>query len=950
MTHRFLLLLIIFFPRISTGQKHFVRRVNINSDQTEVIPYVMAQDEKGFMYLGTNKGLFRFDGISFKYIEGFNKKITALCYQNNKLYIGCNDGTFAQMINHKITLFPSKATKIRTEISSINCSKEDNKISISTKGQGIVIINNQTQLFIDQKKYLSDNFVYGVVQNQKTFWAATDKGVNKLSQYGGLYKINQFKTSDGLHDNIVSSISLSPNNTKICMGFQQAGISLYDTSITKLQGFIQNAEWGQINNIFFEDNEHLWAGTSNGQVLQIEVGQNNIVLKDTIQLGSSVNNLAKDIAGNIWVITESGLFEIVAPNIFSIRLPKENFRLSEISAIANQFDTLVFFAMQNTMYCFNTKTKTVKDVLKAKDIITKIFRQQDDLWIGTLNNGVWKFNIKQRVSEKINLEGIANDAHILDINSDENNLWIASLEGLFQCKKNPENREQYTEIRKHNKHDGLGSDYVYQIFIDHKKRVWFATDGAGPSLYENGVLKTLAGKIPELKSKVVYSIDESTDGKIWFTTLGNGILSYDDNKWQQYERNYGLEKGELLAIATQPNWHVIALQPEAIFEYFPKQNFFRKYNKQSGIDLDSLSQNINLISKNEEGDLIIPNQNGFIYFRSKTEQNTQTSQIRIINIQVFLKDVPLGNHQFDNSENQISFGFENTNFTNTEKLYYRYRLRGLSDQWIATNDKKITYSKLSAGTYLFEIQVSHNINFNSVQSDAYEIIIAKAFWQRWWFYLILLSIVAYIIWYYVRFREAGVRKFESIQKERLNFEYEQLKSQVNPHFLFNSLNTLVDLIDENAPRATDYTIHLAAMYRTLLSFRDKELISIKEEIGLLEHYTFVQKCRFGEALQIEIDIDDYVAQKYKIVPLALQLLVENAIKHNEVSKANPLKISIALSGYQIIITNQLRPKISEEKGEGFGISNLQTRYRLLAKKEIELERENNYFVVKLPLL
>lgn len=950
MINRLLLLLLILLPDNSIGQKYFVRRVNINSDQSEVIPYVMEQDEKGFMYLGTNKGLFRFDGISFKYVEGFYKKITALCYQNNKLHIGCADGSFAQMTNNKIMLHSPKPAKIRTEISSINCSKDEDRISLSTKGQGIVIINNQKQLIIDQKQYLSDNFAYGVVQNQQTFWAATDKGVNKIYQSGNSFKISQFKTSNGLQDNIVSSISLSPNTTKICLGFQQSGIALYDTGITKMFGSIQNAEWGQINTVFFEDNEHIWAGTSNGQVLQIEIEQNNIVLKDTIQLESSVNSLTKDIAGNIWVITEAGLYEIVAPNIFSIHLPKENFKLSEISAIANRFDSLVFFAMQSKLYCFNIKTKTVKNILQAKDIITKIFRKQDDLWIGTLNNGIWKYNITQRVSEKLDIEGLAKDAHILDINSDDNNLWIASLEGLLQCRKNPQNREQFTEIRKHNKHGGLGSDYVYQIFIDHKKRVWFATDGAGLSLYENEELKSLSGKTPLLKSNVVYSIDESADGKIWFTTLDNGILSYDDNKWLQYEKNYGLEKGEFLAIATQPNWHVIALQPEALFEYFPKQNFFRKYNSQSGITLDSLSQNINIISKNENGDLIIPNQNGFIYFRSKTEQNTQASQIRIINIQVFLKDVPFGNHQFDNSENQISFGFENTNFTNTEKLYYRYRLRGLSDQWIATNDKKITYSKLSSGTYLFEVQVSHNINFNSVQSDAYEIIIAKAFWQKWWFYLLLVSIIAYAIWSYVRFREASVRKFESIQKERLNFEYEQLKSQVNPHFLFNSLNTLVDLIDENAPRATDYTIHLAAMYRTLLSFRDKELISIKEEISLLEHYTFVQKCRFGEALQIEIDIDDYVAQKYKIVPLALQLLVENAIKHNEVSKSNPLKISIALSGYQIIISNELRPKISEEKGEGFGISNLQTRYRLLAKKEIEIERENNYFVVKLPLL
>ena len=474
--------------------------------------------------------------------------------------------------------------------------------------------------------------------------------------------------------------------------------------------------------------------------------------------------------------------------------------------------------------------------------------------------------------------------------------------------------------------------------------------GRGPVYYENGAFHSWGNKIPQLKNKVIYSIDETPNGIIWMTSFENGIYAFDGKNWTQYDKNYGLLKKDFLAIASQPNWHLIALQPDAIYEYLPQQKFFRKYDKQTGVIIDSLSTNINLIAKNDLGDILFPNRNGFIVFQSTSLEGNQISQVQITKVQTFLKDIEFGRTNFDNDENQISFEFEHSNFTNTEKLFFRYRLLGLSDQWISTNDKKITYSKLSPGKYTFEIQVSHNINFEGAQTDTYSFEVARAFYQKWWFYGALIVLIGYSVWLYIRSRETEIRKVESIQKERLHFEYEQLKSQVNPHFLFNSLNTLVDLIDENTDRAADYTIHLAAMYRTLLSFRDKELITIQEELDLLAHYIFVQKCRFGESLEIKIEIEEFRAQKKKIVPLALQLLVENAIKHNEVSRANPLLIKISEDGYYLIIENKLRPKLSEEKGEGFGISNLQKRYELLAQTEISIEKENEHFVVKLPLL
>lgn len=944
------LFILIVLPLLSTGQKYSVRKVNINTDLSSVYPTVMTLDNKGFIFLGTNKGVFKFDGINFKHLDSFHKKITALSFHNSKLMIGCDDGSIAEYSENKIKQLSNKNIQFNSEVSKIVFDEANNRSIYSSKGQGIIVSEENKTKFFSTKNRLSDDFVYGFEQNNNTIWAVTDKGVNKINLGRNINTITKFNSNNGLSDNIVSNISISPNKRKICLGYQQSNICVWDSALQKKIGIIINEKWGQINSSFFENDETIWLATEAGYILKVSVGLNRIYLSDSINIGTSISNIAKDIAGNIWVLSTQGLYEIVAPNISLQDVNMNSYNVNQVSAISNEFDSVLYFSIQNNLYRWSISNKQSQNIYSSKSIITKIFKTGDKLFLGTQNDGVWQLDIKQRNVEKISPSGLPINAHILDINSDINNLWIASLEGLYQCIKNPQNRDQLTKVIKHRKQDGLGSDYVYQIFIDRKKRVWFATDGAGPSVFENNKITSWKNKIPQLKSNVVYSITESADDKIWMTTLGEGILSFDGNKWNQFDKNYGINSNEFLGIISQPNWHIVSLQTGAIFEYIPKENFFRKYNKSSGIELDSMTQNLNLISENKEGDLLIPNRNGFILFKAQGSQNELASQIQITKVQVFLKDIDINRHEFNYDENQISFEFENTNFTNSEKLYYRYRLQGLSEQWITTNDKKITYSKLSSGNYIFEVQVAHNANFSNAYSDTFELKIASPFWQKWWFYLLLLVLTAYCIWLYVRFREDNIRKTESIRKERLNFEYEQLKSQINPHFLFNSLNTLVDLIDEDAERASDYTIHLAAMYRTLLSFRDKEVISIKDEIDLLAHFTFVQKCRFGEALQIEIDIKEHLAHKFKIVPLALQLLVENAIKHNEVSKANPLKISISVVGQDIRISNPLKPKMTEDKGEGFGISNLQTRYKLLAQKEIQISRENNFFVVQLPLL
>ena len=202
----------------------------------------------------------------------------------------------------------------------------------------------------------------------------------------------------------------------------------------------------------------------------------------------------------------------------------------------------------------------------------------------------------------------------------------------------------------------------------------------------------------------------------------------------------------------------------------------------------------------------------------------------------------------------------------------------------------------------------------------------------------------------IRKRESNIIRLNQLEREKHIYEYEHLKSQVKPHFLFNSFNTLINIIEEDKETALEYTVHLSDFYRNILSYKDKDLIPLHEELSILQSYIYIQTCRFGEALLIDINIDEEVQKSKLIMPLAIQILVENCIKHNVVSCAQPLHIFIYSSNDEIVVKNHLQPKITKEKSIGIGTENIRKRYRLLTKRPVYFNSTHNDYIVKLPLL
>lgn len=212
----------------------------------------------------------------------------------------------------------------------------------------------------------------------------------------------------------------------------------------------------------------------------------------------------------------------------------------------------------------------------------------------------------------------------------------------------------------------------------------------------------------------------------------------------------------------------------------------------------------------------------------------------------------------------------------------------------------------------------------------------------------LVTSSCYII-YLVRRQQLVLIENEQLQAENIRNQYEVLKNQLNPHMLFNSLNTLRSLVRENQDKAQDYIQELSRVLRYTLQSNESQSVSLREEMEFASAYIFLLKMRFENNLQFDIQIDKSF-EDYRLPPMAVQVLIENAVKHNEISDRKPLTIHIVTNneGY-LSVSNDIQPKRTAASGTGIGLVNLAKRYRLLFKQDIQIT-EDKEFSVCIPLI
>jgi hypothetical protein len=257
-------------------------------------------------------------------------------------------------------------------------------------------------------------------------------------------------------------------------------------------------------------------------------------------------------------------------------------------------------------------------------------------------------------------------------------------------------------------------------------------------------------------------------------------------------------------------------------------------------------------------------------------------------------------------------------------------------------------SFLLSGLSIFVLRVIEKVG---IQKEDFALFLKKENLSHYIVALIITVIVSLLIhlfYFYKSYQETRVQQ-EKIIAGTASAKFESLKNQIDPHFLFNSLNVLSSLIEENPENAQKFTTSLSKIYRYVLEQKDKELVTVAEELAFAKTYMNLLKMRFEDSITYEVP-ENFNDEDAKVVPLSLQLLLENCIKHNIVSEKKPLHIKISIKNNELIVENNKQKKEVLQDRRGVGLQNIVSRYAILTKRNVLVEDTDAYFRIKLPIL
>ncbi len=947
-----ILIILIALCATSHAQQPYFKSLQVAKKIDEIRIQRLIQDQYGFIWLGTNRGLRRFNGTSLTQTNlpvTVDNDITALFVKDNILLAGTKKGMLVVIDLLKPTIAESFIT-VDDEITSLTIDSKG-KIWIATASSGILFGEKNNLDRIDNQIGLPDNIIHAIISTKNGICAATDVGMVQWDNCEVPTDFKLFTIENGLCDNLITSLALDENGT-VYIGAQNGAMCKWNPEQKQVIQFdeFNNILKGSIvkiiptkNEIFcFTEDHFIFTGSAkDNQFVQSSLSENG-----PFNSRNPFMDGLYDQEGNLIVCNKSNSL-LVSDSRFLYLNSHEELNLQNIRAIASDRNNNLWFSTPEGLfshnYLFSNQQKLIKYLPAPKkssnEIICIAEGNDSAIWFGMYGAGLGRIDLKtKKIKYFTEKDGLLNN-NVLSITADDEKLWIATLGGVCVLEKISKEWIFYNLPE-----DSKLSTYVYSVFKDKQGRVWFGSDGDGP-IYRNtsGQYIALKDQFPLVADNIL-SIKQDSNGNIWFLT--------SDQQLQCFKEDH-IEKRDLISDGEKPNLLAIENDDKGNIFVFTSSGFAIVRGDSPSFEFisseETLSSNyLNVSTKDFHGNIWVGLEPTLIRFTQNDQNIRHQPLVRIEDILVQLQSIDTTIHEFSYEQNHFTFQVTGLWYKQPDKVRFRYKLEGYDSNWAVTRDNQIVFSKLDPGTYKFIVQASANDDFNEANETIYVFTIERPFWQKWWFISLILIAVFATVFFILRAREKQLHKNALLQRERLKGQFETLRNQINPHFLFNSFNTLISTIAKDKDQAIDYVEQLSDYFRIILEQREKEVITLKEELELADRYLFLQKQRFGDNLIVIRTIPDEFMDSL-IPPMTIQLLVENAIKHNIISRLKPLTIELNVSDNFLIISNTLQEKTQKEPSTGVGLNNIVHRYLILFKKEVLIVKNEIRFEVLLPL-
>lgn len=950
------LLLMVFFTAPLPAQLAYWKHYELPNDLENADPDSFYESEDGRLWLTSKRGLLSFDGRSFKTMldsEGqINQTRSVFEDEQRILWVGYESGKIDRLINGRLEAWEPEEGLPAVAITGF---AQDNagQIWFATYGEGVYVVAEGRLYNVNTDDGLPGNDVYTIKSDQEgLIWLGTDGGISNCSFTDGEKKIRNFSRAEGLMDEIVRVI-LPDSSGNFWIGTHDKGVAFFDRKTNRFSVPQSNWAYGTINDLSLLEGNWLYIATESNGAWRLSLRHNHLerlgssINADSLSAGATIRDLHQDNEGGLWLISNKEGIRRTNQHLGFISIPEQN-----IQAVQRGKDGRLWLGTEQGLFQLVEDRQLLGSPGgKGVNIVSLFEDRFGNLWLGTFGEGLYIFNPASARQRHFGLKDGLGDGSILSIAGTDDRVLLASLGGVKEIKLS-EDPLTVSEL-KFAAVAGLKTDFIYQITAGADGVEWYATDGEGIARREAGKITHLRKQITSAGDSVdwrtVYSLALSPNGNLWLNSPRSGLFWLDGKTLRPsaYYATHLLR--EVAGLASVGKDEVIVAHSEGLISINGTTGNAVVLGGEE-VETFQFVPILNSLSRDQSGKVWIGGTGGLLAYDHLVVATANRSRTILRSVSVYPggENKPDGN-RFKHDENMLAFEFSGIWYTDPTSVRYRYQLEGYDPDWIETLDERAIYSKLPPGDYTFRIVSAVGGQWDGADEQIYRFTILLPYWRKWWFLLLVGGSLLAAGSYLVRLRDARLQREHQLQRATILSQYEALKSQINPHFLFNSFNTLVAMIEDQSPDAVTYTERLSDLFRSVLQYRDRETIPVSEELNLLKNYTFLMERRFGNKITIEIDLPP---QQYFIVPLSLQLLVENAIKHNVVSSNRPLRVSIfyAKDDQFICVRNNRQPKLQQEPSTGFGLSSLSARYHLLVRTKMVVEDEQEYFQVCLPVL
>ncbi len=893
-------IILFIFPYVLIAQKPALRNyTNVDGLPSNEV-YMILQDKSGYIWMATNYGVCRFDGYNF---EKFTTKD------------GLTDNTVFE-------LFEDYKGRIWFITSNLKFSYFENKKIYQYH------YNENINKFIPWAPYYENRSFY-VDSSDNIFFSVFTKGAFKITHDGivSAYKLNKLKNrkvallyvsankfipfriinSDSIYYEyndkwkIIKNRSINMNKVlyfnsmnlvasnkkwyfaedKVIYVFNTLGVNTY-----KMSDYIISLDEDKAGNI--------WVGFRNNGAVCFPGGNFNKLPFLHILRGIPVSKIFADSEGGLWFSTlTNGVFYTPSLSVLSYTISEGLVNNQINSLYVGKNDEVSVFSRNNVysiikdMAVINKKENVPED--EMINIVQNRFQRK---WICT-NKMVYiheSGNIISLFDKSNNLEKYRNPiwpaTSVLEVDSDLT--YISFTSNIFKIYKNDITvlTAPYTLLGITNL--CLGNDSI----------LYFGSK-IGPGRLEGDSFKMFYLTYPELKMKVNHLLFDKKKNSLWIATKGDGIYILKDNKLTNMSVQNGLssnyvkhfcQKEDQMWVSTNAGINLIYLEK-------PQDTLYH---------VKIINSTMGLVSNEVNGICVSGN-----YVYAATDKGLSffdpsgmkfgfniNKPVKITGVQINERDTQLfKTYNLPYNIDNILISFKYLSYSNAGKNNYLYRLKGLSDQWQMTTSTEIRFTTLPPGKYLFEIKCVFPDNTVTENAASIEIIINKPYWETWWFISFIVLFATLLIYILYRYRINVISRQNKLKLQLIEYQSKALSSQINPHFIFNSLNSIqLYILNNDIVKSNKYLSKFSHLMRSVLDNSQESSIILENEIKTLTNYIEIESLRFNNRFEYEIITDSQLdLKKTRIPTLLIQPFVENAIWHGFMNKEGKGFLSISLT-------------------------------------------------------